>query len=179
VLCQLCGKKPAVIHFSEIDQGEVRHLHLCADCAQTKEASSPGEAADVKKEPTAKPLLQLLQKLLASESEDVNIQCAQCGHTYADFRSSGRLGCGHCYEAFSENLEPLLKRVHGSSRHTGKVPECMDDRVRTLRERNRLKQELAAAVEREAFEEAASLRDKIKAIESAVPERSGEENGTP
>jgi protein arginine kinase activator len=178
VLCQQCGKKPAVVHFTEIDQGEVRHLHLCADCAQQKEGSFQGQAVDLKKTSPAKPLLELLQKLLAAESEDVKIQCAQCGHTYADFRSSGRLGCGHCYDAFSKRLEPLLKRMHGSTQHAGRVPECMDERVRMLRERKKLQQELAAAVDREAFEEAAALRDKLTALEHRTPEPDGQANGT-
>ncbi len=177
MLCQSCGKAPAVVHFTEIDQGEVRHLHLCAECAQEKEASFPSEVAEVKKETAARPLLKLLQKLLASESEEVSMQCVQCGHTYADFRSSGRLGCGHCYEAFSGKLEPLIRRMHGSNRHAGKVPECMDERVRVLREKNRLRQELAAAIDREAFEEAACLRDKIKALEPHVSEGSDDANG--
>jgi protein arginine kinase activator len=178
MLCQACGKKPAVVHFTEIDRGEVRHLHLCADCAQEKEVSFHGEASDVTHGSAAKPLLELLRKLLAAESEDVSIQCVQCGHTYAHFRSSGRLGCGHCYDAFSKRLEPLLKRMHGDSKHTGKVPECMDERVRMLRERKKLQQELSAAVNREAFEEAASLRDKIKALQDGTPEPGCETNGT-
>ncbi len=171
------------MHFSEIDGGDVRHLHLCADCAREKELAIGGDEdtpADVgEAPPSSKPLLHVLRKLLASESEDVNIKCAQCGHTYADFRSSGRLGCGHCYEAFADKLEPLLRHMHGSSKHTGKVPECMDERVKLFRERNRLKQSLAAAVESEAFERAAALRDQIQSLEHRIAEDDEEPHGSP
>ena len=61
---------------------------------------------------------------------------------------------------------PYLKRVHGSTRHAGKVPnraplivKPKEDTVEGLR----LK--LNDLVRREMFEEAAVIRDKIKKLE--------------
>jgi protein arginine kinase activator len=177
VLCQQCGKKPAEIHFTEIADGEVKHLHLCSDCAGQKELSPP--TPEKREEPSehATSLLEVLQKLLASDSDDVSLECAQCGLTYADFKGSGRLGCGHCYEEFQEKLAPLLKRVHSADSHRGKVPECMDEKIRVLRERARLRRELARAVREEAFERAAELRDQIRAVDESIAQSSEDDVG--
>ena len=48
--------------------------------------------------------------------------CPNCGRDFADFSRSGKIGCSVCYEVFHEQLEPILRRVHGTSSHTGKVP---------------------------------------------------------
>ena len=175
MLCQLCGKKPAAIHFTEIADGQVKQVHLCSDCARQKELAPA--VLDEREQPAehAPSLLELLQKLLASDSEDVSLECAQCGLTYADFRTSGRLGCGHCNDAFEEKLAPLLKRVHGADSHRGKVPECMDEKIRVLREKARLKRELSRAVQEEAFERAAELRDQIRALDESIAS-SGEDD---
>jgi protein arginine kinase activator len=177
MLCQLCGKNEAVIHFTEIAEGEIRHLHICGECAKQKELVSAGEVGVPKRTASSKPLLQLLQKLLASDSEDIALKCAQCGHTYADFRSTGRLGCGNCYDAFAAKLEGMLKRMHGSDRHRGKVPECMDEKVRLHRARGRLKRELEKAIAGEAFEEAAKIRDEIKTLEDEMAGSKGNADG--
>ena len=178
MLCVQSAKKPAAIHFTEIADGEVMHLHLCSDCAGQKEISPPALEKREQPEEHATSLLEMLQKLLASDSEDVSLECPQCGLTYADFRASGRVGCGHCYDAFEEKLAPLLKRVHSADSHRGKVPECMDERVRVLRERARLKRELSQAVRDEAFERAAELRDKIRAVDEAIAASSEDEVGS-
>ena len=55
------------------------------------------------------------------ETEDTGLNCNSCGWTYTDFRSKGRLGCAEDYEVFENALTPLLKRIHGSTRHVGRV----------------------------------------------------------
>ena len=49
-------------------------------------------------------------------------KCPNCGLTYSSFKSSGRLGCSECYEAFRNELVPLLGRLQGSTGHVGKAP---------------------------------------------------------
>ena len=86
--------------------------------------------------------------------------------TYRDFKSSGRLGCAHCYGAFERSLRELLRRVHGNSRHAGRRyepprPEALE-KVSTLGE---LRDRLRRAIEAEQFELAADLRDRIRVLE--------------
>jgi protein arginine kinase activator len=107
------------------------------------------------------------------------VQCPNCGMHYSTFRETGRLGCADCYNAFGSKLRPLLRRIHGSTRHVGKLPAhdgavvthvgklpAHDGAVVTpQRQVQRLHDELLRAVEREEFERAAEIRDQIKTLE--------------
>ena len=94
----------------------------------------------------------------------VELKCPRCGFTQADFKKSGRLGCPECYQTFAEGLGGLLKTMHKGTRHAGKAPEALrqsrdlSDRLKTLQNK------LAKAIKDENFEQAAALRDEIKAM---------------
>ena len=66
---------------------------------------------------------------------------------------------------FSEPLDDLLKRLHGSNRHTGKVPQGAAQQGSTSLRLAMLGREMERAVSREDFEAAARLRDEIKKLE--------------
>jgi protein arginine kinase activator len=93
------------------------------------------------------------------------LKCPKCGLTYEDFKKVGRLGCGECYTAFRDALLPLLKRIHGSNQHCGKSPKKAAKVVKAKNELLELKDKLQKAIQREEFEEAAKLRDKIRELE--------------
>ncbi len=164
--CDLCGEKEATVHFTEIIDDQTRELHLCEACAQEKGALSAQHFG----------LADLLAGLadFGTKLEGApppKTKCPGCGMTYEDFRKSGRLGCGRCYEAFRQSLAPLLKRIHGSTQHMGKAPpeEAAPVKGKVPKESEdlaALKERLRQAVAQEAFEEAARLRDRIRAMES-------------
>ena len=92
-------------------------------------------------------------------------RCPVCGFSQADFKKTGRLGCSACYDAFAEGLSGMLKNMHRGSIHTGKVPARLAVARRRSQELSSLQAALEKAVKEEHFEEAASLRDKIRLIE--------------
>ena len=96
----------------------------------------------------------------ASNSEKI---CTGCGLSFQNFLDSGRLGCPKCYIAFREELKPLLRRIHGTTRHDAVKRKS---RVKASRGKviDRLRKELIAAVEEEAFERAAVLRDRMREL---------------
>src|SRR5262249_27897604 len=94
------------------------------------------------------------------------VQCSNCGMHYSTFKETGRLGCAECYSSFAIKLRPLLRRIHGSTRHVGKLPAREGDHVSPARQVQRLHDELQRAVEREEFERAAEIRDRIKKAET-------------
>lgn len=166
--CDMCKKAKASVHLTEIIDGQAEELHLCEECARTKSAEMEQHFG----------LADLLAGLAdfsknLPEQKEAEFKCPNCGLSYADFKKVGRLGCSQCYSVFRKNLEPLLKRIHGSSHHTGKSPS----RIRTTKssaapkaktavsELSVLKMKLQKAIEEENFEEAVILRDKIKAAE--------------
>ena len=93
--------------------------------------------------------------------------------SYTHLSQTGRLGCGECYTAFERQLEPLLRRIQGTSTHTGKVPGRQGGTLKLEREIGRLARELETAVEREEFERAAELRDKLKELRRQLAEGQG------
>jgi protein arginine kinase activator len=83
-----------------------------------------------------------------------------------DFRTTGRLGCAHCYGTFERSLRELLRRVQGSAKHVGRryepPPPSVLEGTASVSE---LRERLRRAVENEEFELAAVLRDQIKSVE--------------
>src|SRR5206468_2358034 len=111
-------------------------------------------------------LAGLVDTMTTSDEERVGrIQCPRCGLLYSAFRETGRLGCAECYSAFQFQLRPLLRRIHGDTRHRGKVPARDGEGAVRSRQIQRLHDELQRAVEREEFERAAGIRDEVMRLE--------------
>jgi protein arginine kinase activator len=84
-----------------------------------------------------------------------------------EFRAEGRLGCPHDYSVFRVGLEPLLQRIHRSERHVGKTPRHRARHARQEADLLALRQQLKHAIEDEAYEEAARLRDLLRIKEAS------------
>ncbi|MCL1845515.1 MAG: UvrB/UvrC motif-containing protein [Defluviitaleaceae bacterium] len=96
--------------------------------------------------------------------------CTRCGMTFHKFKTGGRLGCDVCYKSFKAEVEVLLKNVQGSTRHEGKYPRRMGAGIFNKRQVTELRDKLKKAIEQEDFEDAARLRDEIRALEGAEKE---------
>ena len=93
-------------------------------------------------------------------------KCSVCGASFSDIAESGRVGCSECYKAFYEELLPYLKRVHGGTKHAGRVPNKAPLMVKPKEITvDDLRLKLNELVREEKFEEAAVIRDKIKEME--------------
>ena len=91
--------------------------------------------------------------------------CAVCGLNYEQFKTTGKLGCESCYQAFPKEIVALFKNVQNSSRHEGKYPKRSGAGIRQRREVDKLRNNLQQAVEDENYEEAARIRDQIRSME--------------
>jgi protein arginine kinase activator len=60
---------------------------------------------------------------------------------------------------------PLLENIHDETRHSGKVPRRAPRNSQKQTELIQLRNDLKRAIAAEDYEEAARIRDKIKAIE--------------
>jgi len=155
MLCQHCKKKAATFHVTEIIGNEKKEIHLCEDCAREKNVALPSGS-----------LNDFLTGLLEAHAEKeipelTGITCPVCGITYAEFRSSGGLGCSRDYNVFKKGLLPFLERIHGSTRHRGKVPLNAGKGMENARKLIHLRRELNKAIDTEEYEKAARLRDEI------------------
>ena len=80
-------------------------------------------------------------------------------------KKKGRLGCSQCYASFKTHIIPLVKKIHSSTHHKGKLPRTLPEAVIISRRLSSLKDRLARAIQLEEYEEAAGLRDKIRDLE--------------
>ena len=84
--------------------------------------------------------------------------------TYQEFQKLGMLGCANCYQAFKTPMTALLQRVHGNTQHAGRVPGGVHSGTSIRMNIDRLKQKLQRAIADEEYEQAAKLRDAIRAL---------------
>ncbi len=156
--CQKCNK-PATFFITEIiNEDQFEDLHLCEECANKYLHDPQGKAA-----------LKAGYGGAGEESEELSAlnqrECPNCGIKFVEFRNSGRLGCPHDYEEFRDELATLLENIHGETRHCGKSPRRLPQSKQTQSELVQLRKQLQQAVTREAYEDAARLRDRIRELE--------------
>jgi protein arginine kinase activator len=157
--CDVCKSKPATVFLTQIVDGKMQKVNLCEPCSKEKGVTDP----------TGFALADLLLGLGASQEMEKNsggTKCPSCGYTQADFKKTGRFGCSHCYEVFGEGLEGMLKNMHKGLEHKGKVPPKLLKAKLRDEELKKLHRDLRKAVSAEEYESAASLRDRIKQIET-------------
>lgn len=167
MLCQECQKRPATVHYTKIVNGQKSEMHICEQCAAGMNDFVFPLGLD-----NTFSLNQILAGLMEMDPtgdkaarQTAAARCPSCGLTYAQFRQSGRLGCGECYQSFATQLLPLVRRIHGSSEHRGKIPKRGGSAAQKRRRLEQLRSELNRAVAREEFERAAEMRDQIRRLE--------------
>ena len=151
--CQKCDEK-ALFHITDVaDGGGFSETHLCWRHAQDY-IREPGEIVAGVGEKS---------ESVAAATAPSNRVCPVCKTTFAEFRTSGRLGCANDYRAFENELRPLLENIHGSARHVGRAPQHQgagpNQKILSLRK------ELQKAVTEENYERAAQLRDEIDRLD--------------
>lgn len=161
MICQFCKKNVATVHLTELVEGNKQEIHLCEQCARKKGLSIKTHFS----------LQDLLSSLMEQKKENIpakvlSLKCPSCGLTFQQFRESGRFGCPRDYQVFVDGLTPLLDRIHGSSKHVGKVPEKIDTNTARERALLDLRSQLEEAIHREEYERAAEIRDRIRTAEA-------------
>ena len=132
-----------------------------------------------------------LEGLLDDSEEE---SCPTCKMTRSQFTKSGFLGCSDCYNVFSQFIDPMFRRTQMGSKHVGRKPgasgnielpmddeeekpvirqvDTLADEMGDLSEEEKAKKLLIMqkekllkeAVKAENYQEAAKLRDEIRAI---------------
>ncbi len=168
MLCDVCHKNEATIHFKGIFNNQVFKINLCEECAIKK-------GVEIKPELALAEFISTLSDLNGVDitKEKKQIVCKSCGLKYSEFKASGRLGCSRCYSDFSNYLIPLVEKIHGSSKYNGykASPEQTEtgENLFLLKQKYyELKNKLKDAVNKELYEKAAELRDEIKEIKRKI-----------
>ena len=159
MLCQNCGKRPATTFLKKTITGETSEWHLCAECVAKQGIGSMFSGFD---------LGDFWGSLFAEPSARVTadtVRCEGCGHSFREIAESGKAGCPECYTTFYDRLLPSIQRIHGKTRHTGKVPVGGSEAVKKESEIERLRRELSECIAGQQYEKCAELRDRIQELE--------------
>ncbi|MDH4222788.1 MAG: UvrB/UvrC motif-containing protein [candidate division Zixibacteria bacterium] len=168
MLCDDCKNNNATIQVTQIINNDKMTLNLCQKCAEKRGFRSPFEGVPF-------PLAEFLSSMITASAKTgdkphtktvIETRCPGCGMSFTEFAQKGRLGCGGCYKAFRPQLKDLLRKIHGSDSHRGKIPNLPGKEMTHLREERKLQEELKKAIEEENFEMAARIRDKIKGLQT-------------
>lgn len=168
--CQECKERSATLHFTKVVNGTKTEIHVCEQCAKEK--------GYVSQEEEAYSLHDLLSGLFNFEPTPIQteqksnytthhgLKCSNCGMTYQEFTRIGKFGCAECYHAFADRLNPIFRRVHsGNTVHDGKIPKRIGSTIHQKKQLDQYKKQLQHLIEDEEFEEAAKVRDQIKALQ--------------
>jgi protein arginine kinase activator len=167
--CQICSKKPATVHITEVielggtadEPNKLQQKHVCDACAAVMDLPHAPPASK-----GVVDIWQLLQQSAQRSSQEGGLRCPDCGMTLAEFRSQGRLGCPRDYEIFGAHLEPLLQRIHNATEHQGRLPGVAQEELDRMRSVHELRERLETAIREEEYEDAARLRDELAQIEA-------------
>lgn len=197
MLCDHCHANEANIQMRLTRNNETTDLNLCPACAaklQSGGGAFPPLFDSFFSHGWSGPNLigtALFGSEAGRQAEQIR-HCSHCGQSYQDFRTTGLLGCSHCYETFRPWLEQVLKRVQRDTKHVGHLPGQSDQSVVVSKaapdrpahcvgtspaaeteptdELSTLRLQLAEAVQNEDYTLAAGLRDQIKAAQDAAAE---------
>lgn len=155
--CSEC-KKAIKVRYTEIVGDSITHTSMCSDCPELQKRLYGINPQD----------------LVINQTGNANLECGNCATTLVEIRRGHRLGCPECYSVFGDVL--LLEMQAGNrlpSRflankknlplHIGRSPGeklTVNPSLRLLA----LNEALKETLNREDYEQAALLRDQIKAL---------------
>ena len=160
VLCEECKTNEASYTISVMVGGEITTRHLCGDCM----AKMNMDIASGNIKSLLSTILSAITGDTAPGSAEKDVTCPRCGMTLSEFTRTGHLGCPKCYEAFREQLQPMLLQIHGRVQHAGRQPLSTAEEQRKRSATEQLQRQMEQAVALEDFEMAAKLRDQIRAL---------------
>lgn len=155
--CSEC-KKAIAVCYTEIVGGNINQTSMCADCPELQRrlyGTHPRE-------------------LIANQVIDAGLECGNCGTTLEEVRRGHRLGCSECYNVFGDvlileiqSVNRLPSRLYPLKKngpiHIGRAPGeqltiNLSSRLLALNEA------LKETLKHEDYEQAAWIRDQIKAL---------------
>ena len=156
--CSEC-KKPIAIRYTEIVGENITHTSMCADCPELQRRLHGTNPKEHVANQTGTP---------------AGLECGNCGTTLEEVKRGHRLGCSECYNVFGDvlliemqaanRLSPrIMPAKKGLPIHIGRSPGeqvVINPSSRLLA----LNEALKDTLNREDYEQAASLRDQIKAL---------------
>ena len=185
--CQNCGKNEVTFHYTQVINGVKKEMNLCDNCAKELGLKDMSFNMPINFSSFLSDFFNdYSDNLLPSFMGTQTLECKKCGTNFDDFVNSGEFGCGSCYDIFEDRITPILKNLQGASRHTGrgyrkiasnneneenefatntKATKNVSKETSKENKLAKLQKDLQKAIKEERYEDAAKIRDEIKAEE--------------
>lgn len=173
MLCDKCNKNNATVHITKVINGHREEINLCEACAKEEKGLNIDNSLDIMSSfPVQNILANILDYINKPQQQDIayEYKCSNCGTTYNEFKRQGLVGCSECYNTFGDSIMPIIKRIHGSVEHVGKIPEKSGQYIIRQKKIKELREKLQNCIKEEQYEEAAKIRDEIKLLEKEKKE---------
>ncbi|MEI8300565.1 MAG: UvrB/UvrC motif-containing protein [Chlamydiota bacterium] len=165
--CSSC-KKPICFIYKEIDQNLIDSSHMCRDCPILQKKLHGETPVDAK---------------TSWANGKQGLSCVHCNTSLNMCDTGQTLGCSECYSVFEEplieiikneklipeKLQKALEKNHKPLLHLGKTPQQEEKNPISLQVTD-LTKALYEALNKENYEQAASLRDQIKRLQASSNE---------
>lgn len=162
--CTEC-KRPIAIWYTEIVGNTISQTSMCSECP-VLQRKLHGQAG---------------VKEVGYTPGETSLVCGECGTALEALRVGNPLGCSNCYEVFDDiivsellALDKAPQRVASNKKtvpiHIGRGPGEIREISPSLR-LLALNEALTETLKREDYEQAAWLRDQIKALTEENPEK--------
>lgn len=169
MICEHCKQRHATVTVTQIQNGTKFERHFCEVCAPHFHPFHV-EAAE---EPVS--IQQFISNWFGTpftmqnpKQEQKSTSCPSCGFTYRQFLKVGKFGCPTCYETFRQQLPSVLQKLQADVQHKG-TKVSNEQTLQKLREElSQLREQLAAAISDERFEDAVKHRDAIRLLEQKL-----------
>ena len=165
MLCERCNKNIANVYLKNNVNGNITESHLCSLCANQvydKYDKNLNLFNGLSNDFVSDVFNMFDFNKVSHALPAVRNICSLCGLSFAQITQTGKVGCGECYRAFKNELEPNVMRIHGKANHTGKIPKNMSLKISNKRKIEELNIKLKKLINEQNFEEAAQVRDEIK-----------------
>ena len=154
--CEICKVNQASRSIKRNVDGAARELFVCDSCARTSPhaGSGPMSLTDV--------LFSLGMQMGAGQDVEDNV-CPACGTSRNQVRERHRLGCPRCYDVFETDIRTFIS---GQPTPTTRrdTPVAAPGEEGDL---EKLKRQLAKAIEEERYEDAARLVEDVRRLGGA------------
>jgi protein arginine kinase activator len=173
MICDVCKQNNATIIIKKTVNGVQEEVHYCENCAK-QETINVGGQLDL-----SEYMKGMVDFSMTGSGPSFHpgqfahrpmTKCPTCGLTFTELSKTVKLGCEDCYATFEDVLEPLVKRMHGKTIHTGKIAHSAGIDITKKREITDIQQQLVKAISDENYELAAEYRDMIKLLKEAEEE---------
>lgn len=160
--CDGCKKNEAHLVLHMITNGQVATRSLCMECAKKAHDEMAQAFSTMGMAMTS--MEEMRTEKVIEERDNLRLPrmiCASCRTAYEDIDGDTVFGCSQCYQAFHSQVIEYLSSLREQKQTLQTSSQVLHVEPSPVTE-NDLRERLSEALKAEDYEQAASLRDRLK-----------------